>query len=78
METTARPDTAPPRSAIWRALLRLVMAAVAQRTLARTATNIPIRPAMAEHSAPMMKEIVTFQNVPTPICSMLGTSRLKK
>ena len=33
-------------------------------------------PAMAEHSAPVMKETVTFQAVPWPISAMFGTLRL--
>ena len=42
METTARPETAPARSASWRALLRLVIAAVAVRMFARIETNMPM------------------------------------
>ena len=42
MATTARPDTAPPRRAICRAWLRLVMAAAAVRMLARMDTYIPM------------------------------------
>src|SRR5256712_14227574 len=50
--TTNRPLTAPPRSAIWSARLTLERAALAVRMLARTATNIPISPAIPEHTAP--------------------------
>ena len=75
MDTTERPETAPPRSAIRSALSRLVMAAAAVRMLARMETNIPMYPAMAEQSAPARKEIVTFQNVPSPISAMFFTSR---
>ena len=42
MATTARPDTAPPRSAIWRALFRLVIAAAAVRMFARMETYMPM------------------------------------
>ena len=41
METTVRPETAPPRRAICRAWLRLVRAAAAVRMLARMLTNMP-------------------------------------
>jgi hypothetical protein len=75
METTVSPDTAPPRSAIWSALLRLVIAAAAVRMFARMETNIPTYPAKAEQAAPIRNEIVTFQNVPCPISAMFLTSR---
>ena len=52
--TTNRPDTAPPRSAIWSARFRLVRAALAVRMFARIETNIPMiagdaRTQRAEH-----------------------------
>ena len=75
METTVRPETAPARRAICSALFRLVTAAAAVRMFARIETNIPTYPAMAEHSAPITKESVTRQNVPSPISAMFLTSR---
>ena len=50
--TTRKPDTAPPRIATWTASTRLRRAADAVRTLARTATNMPMIPDAIEHSAP--------------------------
>src|SRR5205823_7042001 len=43
--TTNSPLTAPPRSAIWSALLRLERAALAVRMFERTATYMPTMPA---------------------------------
>ena len=42
MDTTDRPETAPPRRAICSALLRLVVAAAAVRMFARMETNMPM------------------------------------
>jgi len=56
--TTNRPLTAPPRSAICSARFRLERAALAVRMLARTATNMPISPAIPEHSAPNTNDSV--------------------
>ena len=42
MDTTVRPETAPPRSAICSAWLSDVMAAAAVRRLARIDTNMPM------------------------------------
>jgi hypothetical protein len=78
METTVRPLTAPPRRAICRALLRLVVAAAAVRMFARIETNIPIYPAIAEQSAPVRKDSVTRKAVPSPIALMFATSRFTK
>ena len=50
--TTNSPDTAPPRSAIWSARLRLVRTAEAVRRLARMEMNIPTYPETPEQSAP--------------------------
>ena len=52
MATTNNPLTAPPRSAIWSALLRLERAALAVRMFDRTATYMPTMPATPEHKAP--------------------------
>src|SRR2546425_13220974 len=54
--TTNSPLTAPPRSAIWSALLRLERAALAVRMLERTATYMPTRPATPEQNAPNRKD----------------------
>src|SRR2546426_3817150 len=54
--TTNSPLTAPPRSAICSALLRLERAALAARVFERTATYIPTRPATPEHRAPNRKD----------------------
>src|SRR2546426_11581573 len=56
--TTNSPLTAPPRSAIWSALLRLGRAALAVRMFERTATYIPTIPATPEHRAPNRKDNV--------------------
>ena len=50
--TTVAPITAPLEKAIRRAGLRPCIAAAAVRTLARTATLMPMKPAVAEHMAP--------------------------
>src|SRR5947209_11853637 len=47
--TTNSPLTAPPRSAIWSALLRLERAALAVRMFERTATYMPTMPATPDH-----------------------------
>ena len=53
--TTRKPETAPPRIATWTASTRLRRAADAVRTLARTATNMPMMPDAIEHRAPTKK-----------------------
>ncbi|GBD15032.1 hypothetical protein HRbin25_00920 [bacterium HR25] len=61
--TIMNPDTAPPRRETAMASLRLRVAAEAVRTLARTATYIPMKPERAEQKAPMRKAMA----VRTPI-----------
>src|SRR3989442_13107500 len=56
--TTNSPLTAPPRSAICSALLRLERAALAVRMFERTATYMPTRPATPEQNAPNRKDRV--------------------
>src|SRR2546428_13338569 len=56
--TTNSPLTAPPRSAICSALLRLERAALAVRMFERTATYMPTRPATPEQNAPNRKDKV--------------------
>ena len=53
--TTRKPETAPPRIATWTASTRLRRAADAVRTLALTATNMPMMPDAIEHAAPTRK-----------------------
>ena len=52
---TPRPITEPPVKETANALERLVLAACAVRTLALVATSIPIKPASAEKTAPIIK-----------------------
>ena len=54
--TTPRPITEPPAKATSSALPRLVRAALVVRTLALVATRMPMKPASAEHRAPVIKE----------------------
>src|SRR3989440_12566097 len=54
--TTNKPLTAPPRSAICSALLRLERAALALRMFERTATYMPTMPATPEQRAPNRKD----------------------
>ena len=57
---TTRPVTAPPRSAIWSARLRLWRAAEAVRMLARMEQYIPVKPAMPEQTAPTRKAMTVL------------------
>ena len=50
---------APERNAMSRPAARLWLAACAVRTLARTETIMPAKPAMPERMAPMAKPIAT-------------------
>jgi hypothetical protein len=51
------PITEPPVNATFKALFKLVLAALVVLTFALVATFIPIFPANAEQSAPTIKEI---------------------
>ena len=53
--TTSRPVTAPPLNAAWSAFFRLTVAPCAVRTLAITASRIPMKPAASEQTAPRTK-----------------------
>ena len=70
--TTRNPETAPPRIATWTASTRLRWAADAVRTLARTATNMPMMPEAIEHSAPTKKAIAVMIPIGRP--ARAGTS----
>src|SRR5262249_874261 len=63
--TTNKPDTAPPRMAIWRARFNELLAADAVLMLDLIETNIPMYPAIPDDNAPKMNETVTY----TAICS---------
>ena len=52
MPTTVIPITEPLENATRSAGFRPLIAAAAVRVLARTATNIPMKPAEAEHRVP--------------------------
>src|SRR5881398_1984370 len=72
--TTNSPLTAPPRRAIWSALLRLERAALALRILERTATYMPTMPATHEHRAPNRNDrVVVSASVPAAGSSGCGT-----
>ena len=70
--TTRNPETAPPRIATWTASTRLRRAADAVRTLALTATNMPMMPEAIEHSAPTKKAKAVIRPMGKP--ASLGTS----
>ena len=70
--TTRKPETAPPRIATWTASTRLRRAADAVRTLALTATNMPMIPDAIEHSAPTKKAKAVMSPIGRP--AMDGTS----
>ncbi len=70
--TTRKPDTAPPRIATWTASTRLRRAADAVRTLALTATSMPMIPDAIEHAAPMRKAMPV--NTPMGRPASFGTS----
>ncbi len=53
--TIVTPETAPPLKAMVKAPLKLWMAAEADRTFERTATDIPTIPETAEDKAPKAK-----------------------
>ena len=52
---TPIPITEPPENDTFNAVLRLVLAACAVRTLALVAIFIPIKPAKADNTAPIRK-----------------------
>ena len=70
--TTRKPETAPPRIATWTASTRLRRAADAVRTLARTATNMPMIPEAIEHRAPTKKATPVMIPIGRP--AIAGTS----
>ena len=53
--TTSRPVTAPPLKAAFIAVFRFTVAPWAVRTLASTASRMPMKPAANEHTAPSTK-----------------------
>ena len=70
--TTRKPETAPPRIATWTASTRLRRAADAVRTLALTATSMPMIPDAIEHAAPTRKAKPVMTPIGRP--ASLGTS----
>ena len=70
--TTRKPETAPPRIATWTASTRLRRAAEAVRTLALTATNMPMIPEAIEHRAPTKKATPVMIPIGRP--AIVGTS----
>ena len=70
--TTRKPETAPARIATWTASTRLRRAADAVRTLALTATNMPMIPDAIEQMAPTRKAIPVM--TPIGIPASFGTS----
>jgi hypothetical protein len=70
--TTRNPETAPPRIATWTASTRLRRAADAVRTLAFTATNMPMIPDAIEQTAPTRNAKAV--RIPIGAPASLGTS----
>ncbi|MNL09216.1 hypothetical protein D3C87_1299680 [compost metagenome] len=58
---TPRPITVPPVKETFNACFKLVLAACVVRTFALVATFIPIYPAVAENTAPIIKAIEMIQ-----------------
>ena len=72
--TTRKPETAPPRMAVCTAPTRLVWAAAAVGTLARTLTNMPMMPATIEQAAPTRKAKPVRMPSSTPKTCVSATS----
>ena len=72
--TTRKPETAPPRMAVWTAPTRLVWAAAAVGTLARTLTHMPMMPATIEQAAPTRKAKPVRMPSSTPKTCVSATS----
>ena len=81
------PVMAPPLKLTLSAVLRLTVAACAVRTLARTETNMPMKPAAPDRMAPIAKPIAVGQprpgtkamtrNSTTPTMAMVRYWRLR-
>ena len=73
-----RPVTEPPRKATESAGPRPRLAASAVRTLTRTLTIMPMKPAAADRMAPTAKPMAVSQPRPQPCLAPSATPRMTK
>ncbi len=70
---TSRPVTAPDLKAMPRPSARLTVEACAVRTLARTETSMPMKPAAPDRIAPTAKPIACSQPSSRPTSTKIAT-----